>query len=154
MAEERQEERRLRELEWKTKSETESRLQEAALTQIRLAEEANRIAMSTQDRLQAEREKVENRLKRASEVMRSILYPFPSDPTKSLPMYFNNIERLFEIHHIDEDLKVPLLNPLLPEKARNAILAHDPADVESYARWKQILLKEYRLSPTSYRKDF
>ena len=73
-------------------------------------------------------------MKRASEVMRSVLYPFPSDPTKSLPMYFNNIERLFEIHHIDEDLKVPLLNPLLPEKARNAILAHDPADVETYAK--------------------
>ena len=104
-------------MESKAKTDSDSRLQENSVAQVRLAEEANKIAKATQERLLAESQRMENKIKRANDVMREVLYPFPSDPSKSLPMYFNSIDKLFEIHQIEEGLRILLLNPMLPEKA-------------------------------------
>ena len=92
------------------------------------------------------------RLKKAMDLMKGLIPEQPSDITGIL-MFFKNIENLFGVYKVDDDLKVTIMTPHLNEKSRRVVLqiAHE---VTSYEQVKEAILKEHRFSPTLYRKSF
>jgi hypothetical protein len=58
--------------------------------------------------------------------MKGVLFPMP-ESAEELAMYFDNVDKLFDNHYVDEDLRIALLNPNLTRRARQAILAQVPA---------------------------
>jgi hypothetical protein len=97
--------------------------------------------------------RIDIRLKRASSLMKSILYAMPSD-SNDLPLYFQNVDRLFDMNYIDDDLRVSLLAPYLTDKARKALMVLPLESINTYEKWKQALLREHRLTPRLYRQNF
>ena len=115
----------------------------------RLAKEANA-------RVQRENElegRIDRRLHRAHQVMSGILYNMPTVPG-DLVSYFEQVDKLFDTNHIDEDLRMSLLTPFLSDKARNSILNLPTSDVDTYTKFKTAILREHRLTPQAYRRNF
>ena len=101
----------------------------------------------------AEANKTDIRMKRAHDIMKSCLYAMPAD-VNNLTLYLDNVDRLFDINHVDEDLRVALLTPHLTESARKILLGLPASDLDTYAHWKSALLREHRLTPCSYRQNY
>src|SRR5260221_11570344 len=76
------------------------------------------------------------------------------DDVMEVPMFFENADRHFENNGIDDELRLPLINPYLSEKARRLLtrLARDETD--TYDKVKKALLAEFRLTPQKYREMF
>ena len=101
----------------------------------------------------ADGQRIENRLQRASALMKNILFPMPSY-SGDLPLYFENVDKLFALNSVDNDLRIALLGPYLTDKARKVMLILPPEDIDTYIKWKAALLKEHRLTPQTYRRNF
>ena len=106
------------------------------------------------DRATANNRKIEVRLKRANEIMRGVLYPMSISDVSEMPIYFESVERLFDMNHIDEDLRVSLITPLLNDKSRRLLFNMTVDDLRTFGQLKTALLREHRLTPAVYRKNF
>ena len=97
--------------------------------------------------------KFENRLKRASSLMKDLLYPMPRASTE-IASYLENVDKLFEQNHIDEDLRVTLLTPHLTDTVRRALINIPSDDVDTYVKWQACVLRENRVTPQMHKYNF
>ena len=72
--------------------------------------------------------------------MRGVLYAMPPDPN-DLALYLDNVEQLFVMNAVDEDLRVSLLTPHLTKKISTV-------DVE-YARRRCQVFREFEGGSTT-----
>src|SRR3989454_4546508 len=92
-------------------------------------------------------------MKKASDILRNVLYPMPQN-SNDLPIYFEAVDSIFVRYQIDEDLRIPLLTPFLTDTARRLLSTLPSQDVSSYIKWQQALLREHRLTPRAYLKNY
>src|SRR5207244_3732748 len=101
-------------------------------------------------RLKAERQVIGNRLKRATEATRGSLYNMPSEASEVAEY----MERIFVLCEVEQDLRINLLTPYLTDKARKAVMSMPTEEFSKYESWKEVILREYRLTATAYRLQF
>jgi len=94
-----------------------------------------------------------SRLKKATEATRGSLYAMPSEASEVAP-YLAQMDRVFEACGVEQDLRINLLTPFLTDRARKAVLAMTPDEYKDYQKWKEVILREYRLTATAYRQQF
>ena len=63
--------------------------------------------------------------------MKPLLYIMPEDPN-DLTLYFENVEKLFALNSVSDDLKVQLMTPYLTDTARRALLGLSADELCSY----------------------
>ena len=110
------------------------------------------------DQLQATRQssitndaKFDVRFKRAKELVGGVLGKMPDGGRDVLKyMYFESAERFFTMYSIDEDLKCPILNTLLSDKAKQLLHRILVADIRTFNDMRTHLLREFRLTPQFY----
>lgn len=88
-----------------------------------------------------DRDKIEVRLKRASSLMKHVLFKMPSN-VADITLWFASVEQLFERNHVDADLRIALLTPYLTEDARRLILNLPSTSITTYETFKAVVLKE------------
>ena len=102
----------------------------------------------------AEREnKRENRLKNGHAMMRGCLSMMNDDPL-TIPVFFENVERQFEDNHIQNDIKIALIQPFLSQRCKEYITKLPLNETNTYQKLKTAILKEYHLTPSKYRKTY
>src|SRR5271165_1592698 len=92
------------------------------------------------NRLTETNRKIETRLKKANDIMRGVLYPMSVNDACEIPTYFESAERLFEMNHIDEDLRVSLITPFLNDKSRRLLFSMSAEDLRTFEQLKAALL--------------
>ena len=105
-----------------------------------------------QQRLRLQVEAAENLAalaKKYGDALRGVLGRMPNDAA-DLPAFFENAERLFENMRIPSAFQAQLLMPYLTEKARALIARMDQSKASSYKEVKDLLLREYKLTPWAY----
>ena len=100
-----------------------------------------------------DKKRLDVRMKKASDILRNVLYPMPLN-SNDLPIYFEAVDGIFIRYEIDEDLRIPLLTPFLTDTARRLLSTLPSQDVSSYIKWQQALLREHRLTPRAYLKNY
>ena len=100
-----------------------------------------------------EKDKLENRLKRASELVKNLLYNMP-DISSEIPAYLNAVENIFVQNQIREDLRITLLTPYLSTRTRKALSNIPREEIDTYQKWKDALLKFHKLTPQMYKNNF
>ena len=107
--------------------------------------------------LQIERENanksVVHRAKLFGDAMKNTIARMPMDVVE-LGSYFNDVEQLFINFEVPEDLRAQLLRPHLNEKAKTLVARMDPAQSTNYKAVKEMLLREFKLSPAVYLEKF
>ena len=68
--------------------------------------------------------------------------------------YFRRVTDIFDNMDIPKDFRTDLIMPYLNAKSRNVIARLDPAVARDFDQLKQVILLEYRLSPTQYSQLF
>ncbi|MCI0562862.1 MAG: hypothetical protein MN733_30640, partial [Nitrososphaera sp.] len=120
---------------------------------LRAAEETREKQERDRDMLRQSEGTMEARLDKAYMKLKPFLYDMPKN-NGDLTLYLNNVEKLFHTYRIDDDLRVPLLTPHLTEFARKVLLRLPEEHMTSYTQWKAALLKEHRLTPSTYRSNY
>ena len=151
----RKEEQELEERRRKEDFERELKLRELALRERELEE---RKALKERElALQIERENanksVVHRAKLFGDAMKNTIARMPMDVVE-LGSYFNDVEQLFINFEVPEDLRAQLLRPHLNEKAKTLVARMDPAQSTNYKAVKEMLLREFKLSPAVYLEKF
>ena len=86
--------------------------------------------------------KFDVRLKCAKELLSGVLGRMPDDG-RSVVKYFEMAERFFTLYSIDDDLKCPILNSLLSDKAKQ-LLHRIPIDaIKTFDDLRTNLLREF-----------
>ena len=100
-------------------------------------------------------DKREIRFQKASKLLKNILYFLPTEAgTSSLLIYFRNIEEIFTQYAIEPDIQALVLYSKLPEKVRK-LLGNIPAEQkDTYEKIKQVILKEFQITPGICRRGF
>ena len=150
------------------KLEQESRLAEAKLEQERRLADARldedratrRLAEA---KLELERERIQDhnslevslsvRTSRFQNAMKGIMAEFPSDPA-AIPGYFQYLENQFASYQVDDDVKPKILQAHLNNRARSVLSRLTIAQLGDYEELKQILLQEFRVTPSLLRERF
>lgn len=71
-----------------------------------------------------------------------------------IPSFFDNVENIFKLYEIPEDLKAKLLMPQLSMQARTLISRLSVDELASYQTVRDFLLMEFKLTPREYRSMF
>ena len=144
------EERRQRERE-----ERELKLKELALREREIEE--RKTAKEKELRLQIERDKenksVVHRAKLCGDAMKNTIARMPMDAVE-LGSYFKDVEQLFTNFEVLNELRAQLLRPYLNEKAKGLVTRMDPTKSADYKAVKEMLLREFKLSPAVYLEKF
>src|SRR5260221_9512262 len=93
------------------------------------------------------------KLKRGADVLKGCLYKM-SDDTLEIPIFFENADRHFESNNIEDNLRLPLINPYLSDKARRLITRLAKEETDTYEKLKKALMKEFKLTPLKYKDMF
>ena len=64
-------------------------------------------------------------------------------PPEELPMYFENVEKLFTTYDVPEELKAKLLLPLLTPHAKAVLFVLGLDQIHNYVELKEFLLKQF-----------
>ena len=75
-------------------------------------------------------------------------------PPEELPMYFENIEKLFTTYEVPEELKGKLLLPLLTPRAKVILCGLGLDQMHNYVELKEFLLKQFRLTSHKLKARF
>ena len=78
---------------------------------------------------------------------------FPHDPAE-LPAFFDHIENLFTMYEVPDDLRGPLLQANLSDKAKALTVRLSCEQVNNYQHLKAFLLNEFRITPLQLRERF
>ena len=111
-------------------------------------------------RLELDQNKKDMRIAKALKVMRNLSYKMPTEPM-ALGLYFKNMEELFVMNDIRDDIKVVVLNSQLNEKARLIMNNLSIVEKATYETFKEAILREFRVDSkvslkifkTAYRKQ-
>jgi hypothetical protein len=153
-------ERELKEKEFEEKIrreelERELRLRELALKEQELEE--RKVLKEQELALQMERENTNKsvvyRAKLVGDAMKNTIARMPMDVVE-LGSYFKDVEQLFTNFEVPEDLRDQLLRPHLNDKAKTLAARMDPAQSTDYRAVKEMLLREFKLSPAVYLEKF
>jgi hypothetical protein len=104
----------------------------------------------------AERVKAETpvaRLKLYGDALKNSISTQPLDPFENIA-FFRNVENLFDALKVPDDLRGILLRPHLNAKSATLVSRMEADDAASYTKVKDLLLKEYKMSPATYRDSF
>src|SRR5260221_4713508 len=93
------------------------------------------------------------KLKRGADVLKGCLYKM-SDDTLEIPIFFENADRHFESNNIKDNLRLPLINPYVSDKARRLITRLAKEETDTYEKLKKALMKELKLTPLKYKDMF
>ena len=153
---EREERLRREEIEREEKErERELKLRELALKEREMEE--RKVLKERELLLQMERENanksVVHRAKLFGDAMKNSIVRMPIDVVE-LGSYFKDVEQLFASFEVPEDLRAQLLRPHLNEKAKTLVARMDPAQSTDYNAVKEMLLREFKLSPAVYLEKF
>jgi hypothetical protein len=87
------------------------------------------------------------------DVLKNTVGFMPTIPI-DIPNWAWHLQRQFTLNEVQDDLKLPLLNQLLNDKARK-LMARLPADVtRDYDALMKALMNEFQLTPVKYREAF
>ena len=132
---------------------------EAEAREERLRRESDEKIRILADQLQATRQssitndaKFDVRFKRAKELVGGVLGKMP-DGGPGVLKYFESAERFFTMYSIYEDLKCPILNTLLSDKAKQLLHRIPVADIRTFNDMRAHLA-EFRLTPQFYGEQF
>jgi len=87
--------------------------------------------------------------KKFGDVVHGVLGRMPTDAA-DLPAFFDNAERLFDNTGAPAGFRAQLLMPYLTDEARALVGRMDKAKASSYTEVKNLLLREYKLTPWAY----
>src|SRR2546425_1889738 len=106
-------------------------------------------------RVREKDDKREIRFQKAAKLLKNILYFLPTEAgTSCLLIYFRNIEEIFTEYAIEPDIQALILYSKLPEKVRK-LLGNLPAEQkDTYEKIKQVILREYQITPGICRRGF
>jgi len=68
--------------------------------------------------------------------------------------YFKDVEQLFDRFKVPQELKAHLLCPYLNDKAKILVSRMDSKLANDYKEVKEMLLREFKLSPAVYLEKF
>ena len=85
--------------------------------------------------------------------MSGVLGKMP-DAAKDVVKFFENAERFFTLYSIDEDLKCPILNSLLSDKAKQLLHRIPVATVQTFEGLRTNLLREFKLTQQFHYEQF
>ncbi|ESN95856.1 hypothetical protein HELRODRAFT_179049 [Helobdella robusta] len=85
--------------------------------------------------------------------LKHLLGPCPTD-IRDVPAYFVRIEKIFDNHDVDWDIRANLLMMNLNDGMKSWLDNLSGEDMRDYAKVKQHLLREYRINPVRLRDEF
>ena len=92
-------------------------------------------------------------LKRYGEALRNVLIRQSNDPVEVVA-FFRNAEATFKEINVPQDLRGILIRPYLNDRSKALVARLDPERSVKYQEIKDLILKEYKLSPASYQEKF
>ena len=131
---------------------------EATEAQYILDREQRDTAIATEREAREHRETEKNRafdvrLQKAQKIMTGVLTYMPTKP-EDMPAYFDLSERFFDENHIEQDLRITLINKFLTDDARKLYASHPSGYFSNFQELKAAILTVYKLSPGFYRDLF
>ncbi|XP_064455129.1 uncharacterized protein LOC135366379 [Ornithodoros turicata] len=94
----------------------------------------------------------EDALGRYAKRLKSVLLPLPSD--LEVPVWFDGIEGVFRSYSVPENIQSHLILPLVTRRVKHLYSKLSTEELDSYDAVKDAVLKELRLAPGEYRKQF
>ena len=91
--------------------------------------------------------------KRYGDILRHVLPRMPAD-ISDIPQYFENVEHLYDMYEVPDELRAKLIIPHLSDRAKSLISRLSLAELEDYDKLKKFLLGEFKLSATEYKARF
>ena len=119
--------------------------------QIKRMEQEHRVSQAEDDH--ARNDSVAARLKRYGDAMRNAMTRQGPDPIETVS-FFRNAENLFRTLEVPQDLRAVLIRPFLNDKAKALIARLEPHHASDYDALKALILRENKLTPTTYREKF
>ena len=122
-----------------------------AAQQQQLSLDAEKVKLE-RERLRLQAEAAENpaaQAKKYGDALRGVLGRMPTDAA-DLPAFFENAERLFDNIGAPAEFQAQLLLPYLTDKARALVGRMDKTKASTYKEVKDLLLREYKLTPWAY----
>jgi len=84
-------------------------------------------------------------LKRYAEALKGVLHPQPADPC-GLPLYCDNLERLYKQFDVAVKLQASLLISYLNTRTQMMITRLSAGDLESYSKLKEFILTQHNIN--------
>ena len=109
-----------------------------------------------ENKISEEKERAESqamKLKRFGDALRNALTKQSNDALETVA-FFRNAETLFHEVGVPAELRGILIRPFLNERSKTLVARLDPARAAHYEEIKDLILKEYKLSPAAYREKF
>jgi len=94
-----------------------------------------------------------NQVKRYGIALKQLVTPMPSDASE-VPRFFENLEAMFRVFEVPEDLQAKLLLPFLSVKAKDMISQLCASELEDYNAVRDVILAEFKLTPREYKTRF
>jgi len=126
-------------------------MEAASTEQLKRQElEVKRLEITEQNK--REKQKV-IQLKRYADALKGVLHPQPADPC-GLPLYFDNLQRLYKQFDVPAKLQASLLIPYLNTSTQMMITRLPAGDLESYTKLKTFILAQHKPSSKDYKQRF
>jgi len=94
-----------------------------------------------------------DKVKRYGIALKQVVTPMPSDASE-IPQFFENLEAMFRMFEVPEDLHAKLLLPFLSDKAKYVISRLCAGELEDYGAMCDFILAEFKLTPREYKTKF
>jgi len=94
-----------------------------------------------------------DKVKRCGITLKQVVTPMPSDASE-IPKFFENLEAIFRLFEVPEDLHAKLLLPFLSDKAKYVISRLCASELEEYGAVHDFILAEFKLTPREYKTRF
>jgi hypothetical protein len=85
--------------------------------------------------------------------MKNSFSKFSHDPAE-LPAFFDHVENLFAMYEVPYNLRGPLLQAQLSDKAKAFIVRLSREQLDDYEQLKAFILNEFRITPLQLRERF
>ena len=102
------------------------------------------------EREKARQDSIASQLKLYGDIVKNVAPKFPSDHA-DIPIFFENIEKLFDSVKVPFELRAKLLLPHLSERARSLLLRLDQKRQNDYVEVRTFLLNEFQLTPFQFK---
>ena len=93
------------------------------------------------------------KVKRYGDAIRNSITRQSNDPIEAIT-FFRNAEALFDTLEVPDDIKGVIIRPYLNDRAKALVARLDDKQAANYKEIKSLILKEYKLTPATYREKF
>jgi hypothetical protein len=105
------------------------------------------------EREKARQDSITAQLKLYGDIVKNVAPKFPSEHA-DIPIFFENIEKLFESVKVPFELRAKLLSHHLSERARSLLFRLDQNRQNDYVEVRAFLLNEFQLTPFQFKSRF